>query len=124
MFTSNGPMQDITTSKIVKYPVDFFMLFSVDPLFNYHNVLSMSLKSVAVKGYLYFFYDILNYILWYINFQFNLIQVSSVGYYVKIKWILLFVILIIKLIKNIVLYKIRVLPPNNRWYNENYITLY
>jgi hypothetical protein len=87
-------------------------------------VLSMSLKSVAVKGYLYFFYDILNYILWYINFQFNLIQVSSVGYYVKIKWILLFVILIIKLIKNIVLYKIRVLPPNNRWYNENYITLY
>jgi hypothetical protein len=63
MFTSNGPMQDITTSKIVKYPVDFFMLFSVDPLFNYHNVLSMSLKSVAVKGYLYFFYDILNYIL-------------------------------------------------------------
>jgi hypothetical protein len=35
-------------------------------------VLSMSLKSVAVKGYLYFFYDILNYILWYINFQFNL----------------------------------------------------
>lgn len=108
----------------MKYPVDFFMLFSVDPLFNYHNVLSTSVKSVLIKGYLSFIYDMLIYILWYINFQFSLIQVSSIGYYIKIKWIILFFILIIKLFKNIFLYNIKVLPSNNLWYNENYIILY
>lgn len=128
MFTRSGgynPIPDISTTKMVRHPIDFFVLFSGDPLFNYNNVLSMRVKTVLDKGFWDFICDIFNYILWYINFQFNLVQVSSINYYIKLKWLILYSIIIIKLVKKLKNQnKLMVLPSNNYWYNENYIILY
>lgn len=125
-FTSHGGFNPASDSKVValyfRFNVDFLYLLGEDknPFYHYNSILSMNVDPICKKGFLS---ELLNYIIWYFDYQWNLVQVSSVNFIIKIKWIILFLAGLIKIIHFIFIKPAKVLPSNNAWYNENYVTL-